>query len=60
MKCEAKKYVYDFQKFQRKRYFGETIFKSKTRIIEVDEKQSNSLKKVKFNDTNRPRAKADK
>ena len=60
MKCEANKYVYDFQKFQRKRYFGENIFKSKTRIIKVDEKQSNSLKKNNNNDTNRPRAKSDK
>ena len=40
LKYETNKYVYNFQKFQGIRYFGDSIFNGKITISEVDKKSS--------------------
>ena len=40
LKYETNKYVYNFQKFQGIRYFGDSIFNGKITINEVDKKSS--------------------
>ena len=52
--------MYDFQKLQTIRSFGDTIFNGRLIISESDKKQSNVEDILKFNDKSRPRSKTDK
>ena len=59
LKYERNSYTYDFQQFQRSRYFDDSIFNCKVAVIEAD-KKSNLLENIlKFNSKAIPRAKAD-
>ena len=52
--------MYDFQKLQTIRSFGDIIFNGRLIISESDKKQSNVEDILKFNDKSRPRSKTDK
>ena len=52
--------MYDFQKLQTIRSFGDIIFNGRLIISESDKKQSNVENILKFNDKSRPRSKTDK
>lgn len=47
--------MYDFQKLQTIRFFGDIIFNGRLIISESDKKQSNVENNLKFNDKSRPR-----
>ena len=58
---EANKYVFNFQHFKTMKYFIDSIFHVKIKIIEVDTKQRNLLSIIlKFNGRKRSKARADK
>ena len=46
LKYEANKFVYDFQKFQTIRSFGDSICNVKITTSKVDKKQSNWLESI--------------
>ena len=52
--------MYDFQKLQTIRSFGDIIFNGRLIISESDKKQSNVENILKFNDKSRLRSKTDK
>ena len=59
LKYERNSYTFDFQHFQRLRYFDDSIFNCKVAVIEAD-KESNLLENIlEFNSKAIPRAKAD-
>ena len=55
---KQKKYVYDLQKYETIRYFGDSIYTLKINIAESEEDQGNPLSNiVEFNNKFRPRSK---
>ena len=56
IKLKANKYIYDFQKFEAIRSFGDNIYTGKISIDEAEINQSNLLENVvEFNNKTRPK-----
>ena len=61
LKYKTNKYLYDFQKFETLRSFGDSIYSSKISIDEAGMDQTNILENmVKFNNESKPKTKEGK
>ena len=56
LKYETKKYIFDFQRYETIRFFGDNIYTGKLNIDEAEMYESNLLKNLKeFSEKSTPR-----
>ena len=61
LKYKANKYLYDFQQFERIKFFGDSVYTGKVNIYEAEMDQSNLLEyMVKLNYKSKPNSKESK